>query len=515
MILSRDRQFRIAAMAAAGAVGLAFGLRPLPVLGVVVVLCSVIFALVLKRCLSSLFLACLGIVLLGYAFLGRGFAYLGVHPIYVGEIVALSGRLGSVFGSRLACLLVAFSIWGAIRTIPFIPTYGADALRDGAMWGYGAFAVIVASCIRQQRRTAQILSCFGRLVPYFLTWIPLAWCLVRLGDDVIPTVPGNEVKLLVFNPAMMAVHLAGVAPFLLLDLGERRRARGLGAKWALATLWAVGFLIVASITRGGLLTALTSVAIVALFRPVAVARRIALACLFAGLTMLVVPALLVGEAARDERLFEDSRTISPGQIAANLTSVFSNRGDDLEGTRQFRLLWWRMIIDYTVFGEYFWTGKGFGINIADDDGFPTTVGERRNRSPHNCHLTMLARAGVPGAALWVLLQGAFGAALVRAYFRAWREQREWHARVTLWILAYWGAFMTAGAFDVFLEGPYGGISFWSLFGLGIAVLHEQRSPQRTCGELHRAYVDNNVTHSRPSVSGSGTCWNGNQCSGHS
>ena len=29
--------------------------------------------------------------------------------------------------------------------------------------------------------------------------------------------------------------------------------------------------------------------------------------------------------------------------------------------------------DYTVFGDYFWTGKGFGINLADDDGFQTTV----------------------------------------------------------------------------------------------------------------------------------------------
>ena len=133
-----------------------------------------------------------------------------------------------------------------------------------------------------------------------------------------------------------------------------------------------------------------------------------------------------------------------------------------------------------MLGDYFWTGKGFGINLADDDGFPTTdtSDDRPNRSPHNGHLTILARAGVPGAALWVLLQGSFAAALTRAYFSARRQGREWHARVTLWILAYWAAFLIHGAFDVFLEGPTGGIWFWCVFGLGMAVLQDQRQVSR-------------------------------------
>jgi len=27
---------------------------------------------------------------------------------------------------------------------------------------------------------------------------------------------------------------------------------------------------------------------------------------------------------------------------------------------------------YTIHGRYFWTGKGFGVNLADDDGFRWT-----------------------------------------------------------------------------------------------------------------------------------------------
>jgi hypothetical protein len=395
----------------------------------------------------------------------------------------LSGALPLVFRSRLAWLLIAFCIWGALRTIPFFHSYGIDALRDGAVWGYSAFALIVASCVLQERRVAQLVRCFRRCLPWFFAWVPLAWGIVSVADDAIPTLPGTDVKLLVLNPGLVAVHLAGAATFLLLGLGgggERStRLRDLVAKWALATGWTLAFLIAASITRGGLLAVLASIIVVAIFRPMATARKLATACLCAGATIFVAPAFLGERMSRDSRPFEDSRVISPGQLAANVTSIVGNRGDDLEGTRTWRILWWRTIIDYTLLGDYFWTGKGFGINLGDDDGFqPTVSQERPNRSPHNGHLTILARAGVPGVALWVLLQGSFAAALTRAYFSARRQGREWHARVTLWILAYWTAFLIHGASDVFLEGPTGGIWFWCVFGLGMAVLQDQRHVSR-------------------------------------
>ncbi|MCL5742547.1 MAG: hypothetical protein M1541_01275, partial [Acidobacteria bacterium] len=117
----------------------------------------------------------------------------------------------------------------------------------------------------------------------------------------------------------------------------------------------------------------------------------------------------------------------------------------------------------------FWSGKGFGVNLADDDGFQV-VADHALRSPHSGHLTVLARAGVPGLALWLLLQGSLCLGLLRSYFRVRREgNREW-AAVVAWIVAYWTAFTVNGAFDVYLEGPQGGIWFWVVFGMGIAVL---------------------------------------------
>lgn len=466
---------------AAAGLGLSTVLYPVPTLAGMVLICSVIYGVVLRRYLPTFFLAWLGLVLLGYALLGRGFAYLGAAPIYIGEVTLAFGVLAAIVGGRLsrvfrlpvAWLIVAFALWGAVRTIPFIPRYGSDALRDGAVWGYGVFALVVPACFLSEARWLTILRCFRACLPYFLAWVPIAWYIVRGADDLLPVVPGTDVKLLVFNHALVGVHLAGTAAFVLLGLdgggSEAARGRSRFAKWLIASNWALAFLIVASVTRSGLLAIALSIGLVAWFRPIATARKIATACLFAAITVVAAPAIFVGEMARDSRTYEESRRISPSQIAANFTSIVSSREDDLAGTRTWRLQWWRTILDYTWYGDYFWTGKGFGVSLAEDDGFETITSEERpNRSPHNGYFTILARAGVPGAALWLLLQTAFATTLTRGYFRAMREGRDRHARIILWLLAYWGAFLVQSAFDVFVEGPPGGISFWTVCGLGIA-----------------------------------------------
>jgi hypothetical protein len=44
----------------------------------------------------------------------------------------------------------------------------------------------------------------------------------------------------------------------------------------------------------------------------------------------------------------------------------------------------------------------------------------------------------------------------------------------LFLLAYWLAFMANASFDVFIEGPMGGIWFWTIFGTGLAALWIQK-----------------------------------------
>jgi len=487
-VLRRDYRWGALGVVAAGGIGVSSVLYPVPTVAGATVVCSFVYALMLRRYLPGMFLVTLGILLLGYASLGRGFAYLGMAPVYVGEMTlafglvatALSGQVLQVFRSPVAWLIVALSGWCALQTIPYVPQYGVDALRDAAEWGYGVFALMVAACMLVQPRWEQLLGWFRRCMPYLLVWTPLAWIIVRGADDLLPVLPGTDVKLVVFNHALVSVHLAGAAAFTLLGFGvspsgqaQRRRPF---IKWLLVSSWTLSFLIVASITRSGLLAVATAVVVVGLFRPLVTARKLVTAAAIAASTLVLAPALFVGNLASDSRAYEDARRISLSQIGANFGSIVGKDQDDLTGTRTWRLEWWRTIVGYTLFGDYFWTGKGFGISLAEDDGFETTTSEDRpNRSPHNGHLTILARSGVPGAALWTLLHVGFAISLIRSYFRARLARNEKYARLAVWVLAYWSAFIVQSSFDVFLEGPPGGISFWTVCGLGITIaLQTQR-----------------------------------------
>jgi hypothetical protein len=158
------------------------------------------------------------------------------------------------------------------------------------------------------------------------------------------------------------------------------------------------------------------------------------------------------------------------QLIENILSLFgASPNQGLEGTKQFRLAWWGTIVDYTVFGDYFWTGKGFGVNLADDDGFQATV-DHSLRAPHNSHITVLARMGVPGLGLWLLIQAAFGIGLLGATRSLRRVGDLKLAAVGGWLLAYWIAMMVDTSFDPYLEGPQGGIWFWTVVGLGLAIM---------------------------------------------
>ena len=430
--------------------------------------------------LPKLFLVALGAALVGYAVLGRGFAHLGYRPLYVGEAVLALGVLAVVLGggirlafrSRIAWILAAFMLWGAARTVPYLGQYGLAALRDGATWGYGVFAFLVAAFILRTGWFARALTGYGRALPVILFGVPLVLLLGYLGVDLMTP---DGVPLFQFRGGPASVHLAGAAAFLALGLytgvGRRGGHGGSLSEWLLWTAWFVGFLISATQNRGGMLAILGGVFVVLVLRPFSGWGKLA----FVSVTVVSLFFLASLDFGFQER---KGRSLSPDQLVENLQSIYGG-GDavGLQNTRNWRLRWWDKIIDYTFFGKYFWTGKGFGINLSISDGiFPSLPKDEQAalRSPHNSHLTILARAGVPGLLLWVVLQAAFGIAMLRAFLRARATGQDGWARIDIWILAYWIALNINAAFTVYFEGPYGGIWFWSLFGFGIAALEIQR-----------------------------------------
>jgi O-Antigen ligase len=406
------------------------------------------------------------VALLGYALAGKGWAYIGIPPFFLGEALLVVGGLWLLLlgpWSRLLSIpcvwwLVLLGAWGALQTFPYLSRYGSEALRDAVIWGYGAFALIVCgSLLAQPSRLVGLIRAYRRFAVVFLAVMPLEWIALRIYPrPALPHWPGTEIAILEPKGGDLLVHVAGILAFIVSGLGGR-----VSSFFVLPL--AACILLAGAYDRAGLLSFLAVFGLCFLFRP----RHW---LLWALLGIAACGMLLLAATDLHLRMPQREREISFDQLTANLTStVSSSHAGDLDDTKEWRLEWWSDILDYTLHGKYFWTGKGFGINLADDDGYQVEA-DGSLRSPHNGHLMILARAGVPGFLLWAAVQLSWAWILVVASLRSGREGNHAWSALFFFLLAYWLAFMINGTFDVFLEGPMGGIWFWTIYGVGLAAV---------------------------------------------
>jgi O-antigen ligase len=460
---------RVAIVLVAVGVGLTAVVAPVPAaIGAIGVL-GALWVLSLGPRVTALFLGSLAVILIGYAFFDRAFAYVGYAPLYVGELVLVVGGLAFLYSldrwrpTRLHLLLLAFMAWGAIRTIPYIPQYGVDALRDAVGWLYAAYAIFLSTILLPEQ-FGQLLRLVRRVIPWFLVWVPVAGLIDAAIRDQLPEIPGTNVPILTFKGGDAAVLLAGVAAFVLLGLYNRVEPRPRFAEPVLWVVWLAGAGVVSIVNRGGMV-ATSAVLFVLLF--VRQSSR------WLGLAFTVALLFAVGLAINPRVDLGTGREFSFNQIAENVGSIVASEDPALQGTKDFRLRWWGAIVSYTVDGPYFWTGKGYGVNLADDDGFQPTE-DRSLRSPHNSHVEVLARMGVPGLVLWILFQVAFAGAMLSAAARARAAGRTLWVQVIGWLFVAWAAAMINASFDPYLQGPQGGIWYWAIVGLGLAAIRAVR-----------------------------------------
>jgi len=427
------------------------------------------------RGLTRLFLVVLGLWLLGYAYLGRGFAYIGIPPFYADSVLlALTGLylllrprwLGRAKDPSVLLLLL-FMGWGAARTLPYVSIYGIDALRDSVIWSYGLIALLLGYLIWRIPLETRITQWYARWMVWLPLWAPVALLAYWLYGEVLPRFPwgpGDGVPVLNPKGGDVAVHLAGGLAYWLLVQPYWRAA---GVQIRLFWLgWLASFAFVAFTGRAAFLTVAVVASVLAFHvNPARWVRVVALVTGFVLVMGLLDVEIDVGRG----------RTVSVNQLLTNVGSTFGEvEGFSGEGSKRWRLMWWNKIVDYTLFGPYFWTGKGFGINLADSDGFQV-FSDSSLRSPHNGHLTVLARAGVPGFVLWVLFLTLLMGRLWLSYWR-WRLRGEgFQAALRLWAFSYLLAGIVNGGFDVYLEGPQGGIWFWSIVGFGMGLLLKERN----------------------------------------
>jgi hypothetical protein len=460
-------------VALAIALGVGIAMSPLTAVVVVAVVCLVTYQVSVGDRANRTFLVALAALLIAYAALDRGVAYVGFGGLYLGEFVlalALLPTIRMIFRVGLGpieALVLLFMIWGAARTIPYIGQYGLLAIRDGAVWGYGIFALAV-SVAMTRGAAVRVANGYRRLLPWFLIWVPIAYGLASFASQYLPSWPGAPVPIVYVKTNDLAVHLTVASAFLLVGLYDRRPT--FVPAWAIWGLWLLDSAVVSSVSRGGLMAILIGTAAMLLFR--IDARRLvqgaAIALSFFVIMVLVNPSFETGYSGR---------TVSFNQLVNNLLSVVGvgdvEDAGQLEGNREWRLSWWREIIHYTTGGPLVVTGKGFGINLADEDGFQIPDGSLR--SPHSAHFTILARGGLTMVILWVLLNVVFAFMVFTAARRAKATGRPLLTQLLACSFALWLAAIVGMSFDVYLEGPQGGIWFWAAIGFGAWLVRAERT----------------------------------------
>jgi hypothetical protein len=371
------------------------------------------------------YLVMLSIILLGYALMGKGFAYLGFPPLYVGEIAFLTGlvvlaRTGAfigVFATIPALLLTTLMVWVLFRTLPFVGLYGVDSLRDSAIIMYGCFAfIIIGLLLEDGRRIDTIIRYYGIMLATFPA-IPVGFWFTKYWVDYIPRIYG-PVPIVEIGASAVGTHLSGAMVYVL--IGYRK----VSPVWVI--VWFATLALVSATNRGATLAVIIPVS----FAMLVLGRyRLMLATVLTAIAVFSVMLALESTFGQYEEAKDSiERPVSAHQIVENAKSIIGQSGQQTEGTKQWRLNWWDIIINDTFHGPSFWTGRGFGINLADADGFGGT-GDPRDphpplRSPHNAHMTLLARAGVPGAVLWLLVLLSWGGMMLKCNVdgpQAWRR----------------------------------------------------------------------------------------------
>ena len=224
-------------------------------------------------------------------------------------------------------------------------------------------------------------------------------------------------------------------------------------KWLIinTTLIVINFLILLAFTRSG------SVAyIFALFSFFFFSKEFFLNESLRKLLKYVHIIMIIGMGlfvAIDIQGDAQGRTISLSQITDNFSSIVSTNIDgNLVENKVWRLIWWAKLVNESFTVQHFFVGKGLGMSLAGNDILNT---DDNLRSPHNFHLTILARFGYIIFITWIIwLVSLFKPLFTRKL-----------AGKTLAITSILLAFIINGSFDVFFEGPMGAFPFWTFVGL--------------------------------------------------
>lgn len=412
-------------------------------------------------------LPCLFVGLVLYAALGKGFAYAGWPPLFVGELLLVVVLVSAVRSSALlprttpavvtavlvGMAVVQFAVDRLAGTVPLLET-----VRGLAPVYYSGFAFGVYALLRDwEARTSRshVLDTVGtavaRAVPLVSPVLLVLAALLLIEPAWLPRWPGSGVPLLLTKPGDIAVTLVLVASVM-----RPPRLGGLvvARRPLLVVMLSATALLVAARSRGALLTLIVGM-LVARPRPDRIAKgllaavTVLLALYVSGLRIEVAHRELSYEAATD----------------AIASLVGTESSDDIQGnyvgTRNWRTDWWEAIWSDATGDRMVLHGYGWGDNLAIRYGIaaPDAAEDPRVlRLPHSFFFSLVGRAGVVFAVAFVLVL----LLTIGRTFRAGTGDRP--SPLVEGARGALAAAVVTGLFGVYVESPQGGILVWNLVG---------------------------------------------------
>lgn len=415
----------------------------------------------------------LGFVLVGYLVGNRGFAQLmpapGI-PLLPAEVALLIGCCWRIvqcaFERRLPFrhnalnwAVLAWLVAGTARVMFDVQHYRMLALRDYAQVYYAVFFFLAQHMGRHPASYRYLIACLqvGTLVlvpMYVLFQIFPQFFMNQL------TVAGTP---LIYYKGDIVVTFLAVGALLVFHKATGRQRYG---AWLLAAIMLL--LVFAGGNRASLLGTVIASGLLLLagrWRWPAFQGTLALGALL-GLIGLATILNHAWSGQKLHSLFDQALSVADVTGSQRYESTESfNKGDN----NRFRLVWWRNVAEKTWNSNPVF-GLGFGADLARgfvQEYYPDSDEEFTTRSPHNVFLTVFARMGVIGLAVWL----AFVGILSRDTWRALRRSSD-PVAWSLWCGAC--TILCCATFGVVLEGPMGAVVFWTILGLASAAKFQEQ-----------------------------------------
>ena len=389
------------------------------------------------------------LVLLFYVFFNKGVAY-----SYMAEILLVAGTC-ILFINRKKfeiCIDRKQIIIGVLIFISFIFIIVCifqfpilNVLRDSLAIQYAIFAFIIYFLRNEHEYIWNKIIQIYKWVPLVLFINFILFYFLVLYFPPINIFGGQHILL--YKNGDKSVHLLISTIFMFLFTNQYSRK-------ILITntiLISINFLILLAFTRSGTLSYIFALFSFVFFAKNKIIKE-SVRSLLKYIPVILLISIVIFESI-DLQGDSQGRTITFSQITTNFTSLISSDIDgNLTNNKVWRYIWWAKLVNESFTLQHFFVGKGLGMSLAgneqlnDDDNL---------RSPHNFHLTILARFGYIVFIAWIIwLISIFKPLFTRKL-----------AGKTLAITSILLAFIINGSFDVFFEGPMGAFPFWTFVGL--------------------------------------------------